>query len=1502
MAQVTGGGTAIGGLGGAAGYGETMLARADEASVRLDLSAVFETGFTIAGVTYPATDIYLGTDGILSFGAPVTGLPKDPASLNLPFIAPFLADIDTRLDGEGAESGPIWLDVDAASDVVTITWQDVGFYRRNASLTNTFQLQLFDQGGGNVDVVLRYQSIEWTSADLEGGWGGLGGEAAFLGLRLEAAGAVTTLDASRNEAAQLALPATVGNTGVAGLYVYHFGPGVVPPSSDQADTVEGGAGDDSLAGLGGNDVLIGAAGADTLDGGAGFDLASYATAQGVTADLAQSGRNQGEAAGDVYLGIEGVTGSDLGDDLGGDGAANLLDGAGGHDVLAGRGGADTLTGGGGDDTLQGGGGADRIEGGAGFDWASYADATAGIRLDLATPSQNTGDAAGDSLTGIEAVLGTELADDLRGDAAANLLDGAGGNDTLTGRAGDDTLTGASGDDLLEGGTGADRLSGGDGFDIASYSAAATGLRADLANAASNTGEAAGDSYAQIEGLTGSGFDDTLSGNAAANALSGGAGNDLLAGRDGADSLSGGAGNDTLTGGAGADQIDGGEGVDWAGYDGATAPVLVDLAQPATNSGEAAGDTFTSIEALIGSALNDSLRGDAGANGLDGGAGDDLLSGRDGADTLSGGAGHDTLQGGLGADALWGGDGFDTASYAEAATALRVDLAAPSANSGEAAGDSFAAIEGVQGGALADALLGDAGANLLGGGAGHDTLTGREGDDTLSGQDGNDSLLGDGGNDALSGGAGNDTLLGGLGADVLEGGLGADSLTGGDGADWASYQAATAGVRVDLTTPTQNTGEAAGDKFTTIEGLRGSAFADDLRGGTGADNLDGGGGSDILDGRAGNDWIAGGDGDDRLTGGVGADTLLGGTGSDILIGGAGADRLDGGDGTDIATYSAATAGVAADLAGLTAGKGDAAGDSFAGVEGLIGTAKNDTLAGDDAANSLDGGAGADTINGRGGADVLWGGAGNDTLDGGAGADLLYGGTEVDRMNGGDGDDVLDAGAGNDTLTGGAGSDTLIGGAGNDTLDGGAGLDWLFGGDGFDLISFASAASGLRIDLANPSQNTGDAAGDIIQGVEALIGSAHADTLLGDMAGNLLDGSGGNDALSGGAGNDTLLGGLGADVLEGGLGADSLTGGDGADWASYQAATAGVRVDLTTPTQNTGEAAGDKFTTIEGLRGSAFADDLRGGTGADNLDGGGGSDILDGRAGNDWIAGGDGDDRLTGGVGADTLLGGTGSDILIGGAGADRLDGGDGTDIATYSAATAGVAADLAGLTAGKGDAAGDSFAGVEGLIGTAKNDTLAGDDAANSLDGGAGADTINGRGGADVLWGGAGNDTLDGGAGADLLYGGTEVDRMNGGDGDDVLDAGAGNDTLTGGAGSDTLIGGVGNDSLDGGLSHDVLTGGQGADSFGHSGFAIDGTDWVTDFSAAEKDFLLFNGAGATREQFRVEFGSVDGQGSGSLAETFIVHIPSGRTIWAITDGAAMSDIFLKLGATTYDLI
>jgi large repetitive protein len=67
--------------------------------------------------------------------------------------------------------------------------------------------------------------------------------------------------------------------------------------------------------------------------------------------------------------------------------------------------------------------------------------------------------------------------------------------------------------------------------------------------------------------------------------------------------------------------------------------------------------------------------------------------------------------------------------------------------------------------------------------------------------------------------------------------------------------------------------------------------------------------------------------------------------------------------------------------------DATGDTFVGVENLLGSAFKDILTGDDLANRLDGGLGNDILNGAGGIDTLIGGLGNDRLTGGAGADVF-----------------------------------------------------------------------------------------------------------------------------------------------------------------------------------------------------------------------------------------------------------------------------------------------------------------------------------------------------------------------------------------------------------------------------------------------------------------------------------------------------------------------------------
>eukprot|EP01042_Synura_sphagnicola_P035106 gene35106-biopygen33689 len=93
-----------------------------------------------------------------------------------------------------------------------------------------------------------------------------------------------------------------------------------------------------------------------------------------------------------------------------------------------------------------------------------------------------------------------------------------------------------------------------------------------------------------------------------------------------------------------------------------------------------------------------------------------------------------------------------------------------------------------------------------------------------------------------------------------------------------------------------------------------------------------------------DELDGGDGNDSLAGGAGNDTLTGGAGDDTLTGGAGADVLDGGTGTDIADYSTSSAGIVAGLDGRANHGGDAEGDTFISIEGIVGSSYADVLYG------------------------------------------------------------------------------------------------------------------------------------------------------------------------------------------------------------------------------------------------------------------------------------------------------------------------------------------------------------------------------------------------------------------------------------------------------------------------------------------------------------------------------------------------------------------------------
>lgn len=296
------------------------------------------------------------------------------------------------------------------------------------------------------------------------------------------------------------------------------------------------------------------------------------------------------------------------------------------------------------ETFEGGAGSDQFYGAGGIDTASYANSKTGITATLGFSGsvQTTGDAAGDYFSSVENLIGSAYSDRLYGNEGINSIFGGNGADTAYGEIGADKLFGQDGNDTLIGGVGADYLSGGTGLDTASYASAVAGVIAALANIALNTGDAAGDTYSSIENLAGSNFADQLNGNGLANVIAGNAGNDKLKGYTGDDRLLGGDGDDVLIGDAGADYLGGGNGSDTVSYAYAAAGVIAALANTAINTGEAAGDTFSSIENLIGTRFDDALNGNSVGNLIQGGAGNDRIKGYAGNDTLTGGSGSDAF--------------------------------------------------------------------------------------------------------------------------------------------------------------------------------------------------------------------------------------------------------------------------------------------------------------------------------------------------------------------------------------------------------------------------------------------------------------------------------------------------------------------------------------------------------------------------------------------------------------------------------------------------------------------------------------------------------------------------------------------------------------------------------------------------------------------------------------------------------------------------------------------
>lgn len=345
-------------------------------------------------------------------------------------------------------------------------------------------------------------------------------------------------------------------------------PTITFTGDDANNELTGSAGNDVLNGQGGNDTLIGGSGNDTLDGGAGIDRMEGGSGNDIymvdnASDTVIEAIGGGidtvqvnvpvqtwQPSNTVYtLGANVENGmiasptqppqiivtasgaTTTAGSLYGNALNNTLHGAAMlSNYLYGNAGNDSLYGGDRQDMLVGGNGDDFIDGGAGSDNISYHTASASVTVNLSiTDAQNTLGGGIDTLLNVENIIGSSYSDHLTGNAANNRFQSMGGND------------------VIDGGDGA--------FDLIEFTNVTAAVNVNMTGwsiQSTNMQRIGTLTLSNIEGVSGSIYNDTLTGTSGADYLNGYAGSDVVDGGAGDDYLAGGSSADTLTGGEGKD--------------------------------------------------------------------------------------------------------------------------------------------------------------------------------------------------------------------------------------------------------------------------------------------------------------------------------------------------------------------------------------------------------------------------------------------------------------------------------------------------------------------------------------------------------------------------------------------------------------------------------------------------------------------------------------------------------------------------------------------------------------------------------------------------------------------------------------------------------------------------------------------------------------------------------------------------------------------------------------